>query len=236
MGGRGASSGGGGGLFGRTAAQDRVIKRLAKRTANLKKEQYRIIDADGNVLLEKKGDNHSVAATVGEKRQYLYGNISLHNHPEGGTFSSDDLNEFGYGAKEMVVSAPEGTYRLINTKFGTKDYASGWLPMRDQLEQSIPPQSFVKLTQQARENVANTKTAKSMKAISDKWDSIRQDQGADAAKKYLESVSEKYNALSAKHKAEIDSERRRLEVKPYDDFYKANAKKYGFDYKFEKNK
>lgn len=234
FGGRGASSSSGSRLFSRTAEQDKAIKRLAKRTANLKNEQYRIIDSDGNVVLEKKGSQHEVSATVGEKRQYLDGNISLHNHPSGGTFSGDDLNEFGFGAKEIVVSTPEGTYRLINKKYGTADQSSGWYDMRENLYKSVPEQSGLTLLKQARQNTSNTKTAKEMDAISKKWDSIRKSKGNDEAKKYLESTKDKYDSLSKKHKQEVDAEKRRLETQPFHDFYKANAKKYGFDYKFEK--
>lgn len=234
FGGRGASSSLAGGMFSRTAEQDKAIKRLAKRTANLKNEQYRIIDSDGNVVLEKKGGKHEVSATVGEKRQYLDGNISLHNHPSGGTFSPDDLNEFGFGAKEIVVSTPEGTYRLINKKYGTADQSRGWYDMREKLYQSVPEQSGLAILQQARKNTANSKTAKEMDSITKKWDSIRKSKGNDEAKKYLESAKDRYDSLTKKHKQEVDAEKRRLEVKPFHDFYKQNAKQYGFDYKFEK--
>lgn len=103
MGGRGASSGISK-LYGRTIAQDKTIKEYARKTANLKNEQYRIIDSNGNVLLKKQGDKHSVVMTLGEKREYMFGNISLHNHPGGGTFSIADLNDFGNGAKRNSCS------------------------------------------------------------------------------------------------------------------------------------
>lgn len=230
FGGRGATSG----LSGRTTAQDKAIMKLAKRTANLKKEQYRIIDANGNVLLEKKGDAHSVTATVGEKRQFLEGNITLHNHPDGGTFSPDDLREFGFGAKEIVVSSPEGVYRLINKKYGTKEAKNGWLPMQEQLLSSVTEQSGFELLQQARKNVSNSKTTKSINAINNKWEKIYKTKGVDEAKKYLSSVGSKLDSLQSKRKTEINNEMRRLEVTPFHEFYKANAKQYGFDYKFEK--
>lgn len=235
MGGRGASSGGGG-LLGRTTAQDKTLKNLVKRTANLKNEQYRIIDADGNVVLEKKGDRHSVAATVGEKRENLSGNVSLHNHPDGGTFSADDLSDFGYGAKEIVVASPEGTYRLINKKYGTKDAYNGWHDMRSKMQESIPEQSITSIIKQAQENKKNTKTVKSMNAITKKWENIRKTKGNDAAKKYLDSTKDRWDSLSKKHKEELAKERRRLEVQPFHDFYRQNANKYGFDYKFEKGR
>lgn len=230
---RGASGGGGGVKL--TPEQEQALDRLIKRTANLKNEQYRIIDADGNVVVEKRGTAHEVGATVGEKRQYLDGNVSLHNHPDGGTFSPDDLSEFGYGAKEIVVATPEGTYRLVNNKYGTYDAKSGWYDMREEIRK-IPDTTYSELNRQAKANLENSKTEKQIKAISSKWADIRDKQGNDAAKKYIQSVQGLYDELTKKRSAEIKAEIRRLEVKPFDDFYKANAKKYGFDYSFERNK
>lgn len=233
MGGRGAA-GLSDGLFYRTEKQDRTIKSLVKKTQNLKNEQYRIIDAEGNVLVAGKGTKHEVGVSVGEKRANLRGNISLHNHPEGGPFSDEDLNDFGFGATEMVVAAPEGTYRLINTKVGTRAQYEGWYDMREALRKAIPEADSLSLLKQAQKNMANSKAAKQMRAISEKWDKLRQTKGEEVAKRYLESTKEQYNELQAAHREEVAKERRRLEVKPYDDFYKKNAKKYGFVYRFEK--
>ena len=178
-----------GALLGRSIKQDRTIKGLVKRTQNLKKEQYRIIDADGNVVLEKKGDKHSVAATVGEKRDFLKGNISLHNHPEGGTFSAADFSDFGYGAREIVAATPEGTYRLINKKYGTKEAYDGWVNMRDGADQ-IPQSSTLALLQQARKNLENSATKKELDRISSRWAEIYDKEGKYAANAYHASVRE----------------------------------------------
>ena len=228
MGGRGAISSNGG-LYNRTPAQDRTLKRIAKRTANLKKEQMRIVDADGNVVLEKQGLAHEVAATVGEKRQYLNGNISIHNHPNGGTFSEADLRDFGYGAKEIVAAAPEGTYRLIRTTKTTPD----WVGMQEKLQATVPEVSAIDLRRQAYANTANSKTAKAMQAITKKYTDIRNSKGKEAAGEYAISTKDRYDSLEKQRQAEARKEERRLETKPYDDFYKANAKQYGFIYKFE---
>lgn len=232
MGGRGSYSGSGG-LAGRTQAQDKAIKKLVKRTANLKNEQYRIIDDNGDVVLHKKGNVHSVGLTVGEKREHLNGNISLHNHPDGGTFSSADIGDFGYGAKEIVVAAPEGTYRLINKKYGTSEQYEGWIGLREGAEK-IPQQSVISLRRQAEQNLSNSKTQKSIDAINKKFESIRQSKGSEAARQFALETADKYNALSEKRRAEVSKEARRLEVQPFHDYYKANAKKFGFAYKLER--
>lgn len=222
-----------GALLGRSIKQDRTIKGLVKRTQNLKKEQYRIIDADGNVVLEKKGDKHSVAATVGEKRDFLKGNISLHNHPEGGTFSAADFSDFGYGAREIVAATPEVTYRLINKKYGTKEAYDGWVNMRDGADQ-IPQASTLALLQQARKNLENSATKKELDRISSRWAEIYDKEGKDAANAYHASVRERYDALTEKHKQEVKQETRRLETEPFHEYYKAHAAENGFIYRFEK--
>lgn len=153
----------------RTEAQSKTLGKIIKKTANLKKEQYRIIDKDGNVLLEKKGDKSSVASTVGEHRENLPGNISIHNHPEGGTFSTADLSDFGYGAQEIVVASPEGTYSLVNTRMGQPDQFDGWIPLRDAIEKDIPEQSPFDNLKKARENLKDSPEMKQMKSIEGEW-------------------------------------------------------------------
>ena len=85
----------------------------------------------------------------------------------------------------------------------------------------------------ARENTKNTATARKMEAITRKAEEIRKNQGLEAAKDYYKKQAKEYDELSQKHKEEVANERRRLETKPFDEFYKANARKYGFIYKFE---
>ncbi|MBR2680386.1 MAG: hypothetical protein IKE23_06490, partial [Exiguobacterium sp.] len=142
------------GLNGRTKAQDSKIREIAKRTTELKNEQLRIVNENGEVVLEKKGKAHEVTATVGEKRNAHWSNrnsITIHNHPNGGTFSDADLDEFGYGAKEIVVSAPEATYRLVKTSKGTPD----WVGLRDRIRE-IPEASPMALRREARKIVDGT--------------------------------------------------------------------------------
>lgn len=237
MGGRGASSGTGG-LYSRTVAQDKEIKKIVKRTADLKNEQYRIIDDKGNVLLEKRGTKHEVAATVGEKRDNLSGNISVHNHPEGGTFSSADLSEFGYGAKEIVVASPEGTYRLINKNVGKPNQYEGWYDMRQAVESRIDGQgeSFTALRAKARENLKNSAPLKAQNEITQKYTKLLDSKGKEAANKYYETVRSEYEKAAKDYSTALQQEMRRLEVRPYHEFYTKNAGKYGFKYIFEKNK
>lgn len=46
----------------------------------------------------------------------------------------------------------------------------------------------------------------------------------------------KYDKQAEKYKSLLDSAQREAEVKPYHDFYRKNASKYGFKYEFIKNK
>lgn len=90
-----------------------------------------MVNEDGEVVLEKRGSQDQVAATVGEKREHLQGAVTIHNHPDGGTFSDEDLTEFGFGARQIVVASPEGTYKLTNMEYGTPKQSEGWFRMRD---------------------------------------------------------------------------------------------------------
>lgn len=216
----------------RPVAQAKTIDNLIKRTANLKNEQYRIIDEDGNVVLEKKGDQHSVSASVGEKRQYLSGCVSLHNHPDGGTFSADDFSDFGYGAKEIVVSGPDGSYSLRNDKVGTKEQFNGWVSMRNALMEEVPQEmSFTYLQKTAQENLKNSPENQKMHEITTKYLEMHKN---GASKEELDEYYKNsgYEELQQKQKENLKNERRRLEVEPQHNWLKENASKYGFTYIF----
>ena len=217
-----------GALYGRTSAQDKTVRNVIKRTANLKKEQLRIVDRDGNILLEKRGLKNEVATTVGEKRQFAPNALVIHNHPEGGTFSAADLNTFGYGATEIVAAAPEGTYRLIRVSSGTPE----WTKLRDRIDE-IPESSILTLRKQAQANLANSKTQKALNEITRQFTRIRERDGLEAARQYALDTKDRYDELAAQRKREIDAEARRLETKPYDDIYKKYASQYGLRYIFE---
>ena len=215
-----------------TASQQKTLKSTAKRIRNLKKEQYFIIGPDGEVRASGKGDKHSVGVTVGEKREHLKGAISLHNHPQGGTFSTADLSDFGYGATQMHVSGPDGDYCLKNLKVGQPDQYNGWVEMREALEKSVPQDvSLYSLMKQADKNLKNNETQRKMQEIADTWVKMK-DAGAstDTLQAYFDNSG--YNELAEKAKKEREDEIRRLETEPFHQFYQENAEKYGFEYTF----
>lgn len=216
---------------GRNESENKSINKLAKQTANLKNEQYRIIDENGNVLLLKKGEQDSVVMSVGEKREFMEGHISLHNHPRGGTFSSEDINDFGFGAKEIVVSSPEGQYRLINTKYGTKEAKSGWKPMQEALNKATSGElDYFKLRKQATENVKKTKIQKQYDALSKETMRMKNKLTNEQFREWVNKTNAKHQETWTKLQKARDKETRRLETKAYHDFFKRNARKYGFRY------
>ena len=220
----------------RPAAQDKTIRQIISKTANLRKEQLRIVDTDGNIVLEKRGEHGSVYAKVGEKRQHMEGNISIHNHPEGGTFSPEDLDDFGFGAREMVIACPEGTYSLVNDKYGTKEQARGWHDMRDALEAEMPRDvSAFALLQQARENLENCHEMREMHKIQNKWMEMK-NSGATNDELNAYTKESGYNDYNESYKAKVKEEARRLETEPFHEFYKKNAAKFGFTYTFTPRK
>ena len=196
-----------------TAEQQKAINRIAKRTANLKNEQYRVIGADGEVLLEKKGTTHEVAHTVGESREYIPGSVTIHNHPEGGTFSDADIRDFGYRARAIYATTPEGTYSLVNTKYGTKDVTSSWIEMQEAYRKSPAGQEHSFLYY--RDKAAATPTAKRLsnqiKSISDKWVKAREE---GKPKETTDKLLKQFEAVESKYKAYMAKKQRELEVAP----------------------
>lgn len=239
MGGRGSSNPYSDGIV--TSAQQKTLRQIAKKTANLKNEQFRMIDENGNIVLEKRGKAHEVASTVGENRQYGNGAVAIHNHPGGnaeygGTFSDADLNEFGYGVRAIQVSTPEGTYTLVNKNWNNKKRYDGWVGLRDEHRKIKQPDSELEVRKQVRERTKNGRTQKAMDRISNNYMKIRQKKGVEAANEYALKTKKQYDTLAAKRKKEIDRGVRKAIVQPYHDMFKAKAAKYGFKYSFVPNR
>ena len=233
--GRGASkaSAAGGGT---NPAVEKTLNQIIKRTQNLKKEQYRIVNEDGEVVLTKQGEKDNVKMTVGEHRQYTEGATTIHNHPQideglGGPPSPSDIKDFGYGAREIVIASNEGTYRLKNTKYGTPQERDGWRPLQEALQKIADDQSSVAIIRKSNDIMANSKTGKEMHKISETWVK-RKSEGASQAE--LDKYMSKFDSLQKQYKTELGQLRRKMELEPYHEFYKKNAKKYGFSYTYPK--
>jgi hypothetical protein len=229
--GRGSSKAGGSGGF-VTSAQQKTVNKIANQTRNLKNEQYRIISEGGEVVSVGKGDKHSVGATVGEKRDKMPGAVSIHNHPQGGTFSDADFRDFGFGARAVYAAAPEGTYSLVNKKYGTRDAHKGWYDMQEAYKSQVPSDmSFTTINNIAR----NTKRYKDASAratkLSDQWVKARQ---AGKPQSVLDGIAAKANTAIEKATKILREERRKAEVGPAHEWLKANAGKYGFTYSFSR--
>lgn len=175
--------------------------------------------------------------TVGEKREYLDGATTTHNHPQvegglGGTFSPNDISDFGYDAKEIVVSSNEGTYRLKNLNYGKPNQTDTWLQMRDEMQAVMDKHSTTNNIKQANEIMKSSKVGKEMSSISAQWVK-RKNEGA--SQKELDKLNDKYDKLAIQYKTERSKILRRLEVEPMNDYLRKNAKKYGFAYTYPKN-
>lgn len=92
-----------------------VIDAFEKARVKNKIEFARIVDANGNIIEERRGGSGSVRSSV---RALNNGDTFSHNHPReggmlGGTFSTADLNNFAnYGVRVYRAAAPEGTYSI----------------------------------------------------------------------------------------------------------------------------
>ena len=218
-----------------TEKQGKTLKKIANQTRNLKNEQYRVVDDDGNVLLKKQGKEHQVTMTVGESRQTLPNAISIHNHPSGGTFSTEDLNDFGYGAKAIVASAPEGDYMLENLKMGTKNQYNGWLDMRNAMESEgvYKEWGVLELRNEARKAPHLQALREEQNKVTDEWYRRKQ---AGASSEELSALVAKSDRLGNEYSKALQAEERRLEVEPVHTWLKQNAGKYGFRYTFTEKK
>lgn len=210
-----------------TEAQSKTLKSIESRTRNLKKEQFRVVDREGNVVMQKQGDQNSVSYKIGEARDNFPGNVTIHNHPDGGTFSSADLSDIGYGATEIRAAAPEGTYSLRNIRHGTKwvDGQKTWVNMRDDLDAAS--ESF-KTARQLKKELREP-YEQQVKPIADRWAKMRE---SGAAQAELDAVAKEYTEKWDALKPQLEQATRKAYVDQYHHWYNENAGKYGFEYSF----
>lgn len=210
-----------------TAAQDKTLKGIESRTRNLKKEQFRVVDRDGNVVMQKQGDKTSVSYSIGEARDNFPGNVTIHNHPDGGTFSTADFSDFGYGATEIRAASPEGTYTLRNLNYKTKwvDGGKTWLDMRDDLDAASEGfKSHRSLKKPIMEEYE-----KQVKPIFEKWEKSRAE---GASQEVLNSLAKEYTTKWDALKPQIEAEARAAYVGQYHSWLNSHAGEYGFEYSF----
>lgn len=211
-----------------SAAQAKVLSSIESRTRNLKKEQYRVVDREGNVVLQKQGDKNSVSYSMGEARDNIPGNITIHNHPDGGTFSSSDLSDIGHGATEIRAASPEGTYILRNMRYGTRYDAAKektWFDMRDDLDAAS--EGF-KTHRQVKSEIRKP-FDEQLKPMVDKWEQRR---AAGASQEELTALGNEYLQACDAMKPQIEAAARKAYVDQYHQWYKSNAANYGLEYEF----
>ena len=232
--------------YSRPEKQNATVKNVVRKIANLKNEQRFIVDKEGNIIGSARGDKHSVAMTLGELRDKMPGNVAVHNHPEGGTFSPDDLRVFGLGAVESVVASKEGTYSLVNTRVRQKDQYSGWYNMREELEKRMESDPAFEeyrmhdweLRKKIGEELKDSDEYKRMHELVEEALRRHKENGEDLANPTPETkaILDEHDRLEKEMKQRITAEARRRVVQPFEDFYKENAAKYGFEYTFTPTK
>lgn len=210
-----------------TEAQAKTLKGIESRTRNLKKEQFRVVDREGNVVMQKQGDKNSVSYSIGEARDNFPGNITIHNHPDGGTFSSADLSDIGHGATEIRAASPEGTYVLRNLNHGTKwtDGQKSWLDMRNDIDAAS--QEF-KSARQLKAKVREP-YEQQVKPIMERW-SKRRDEGAPQEE--LNKIAKEYTDAWDALQPQVEKATRKAYVDQYHSWYNSHAGEYGFEYEF----
>ena len=213
-----------------TEAQSKTLKQIETKTRNLKKEQLRVVDRDGNVVMQKQGDKNSVSYKVGEAREHFPGNITIHNHPDGGTFSSADLSDIGHGATEIRAAAPEGTYIMRNLRYKER-YVRGqklWIDMRDDIETaSLDFKSHFALKKEVRATF--TDDLAKINSITEGWSKARE---AGASQEELNKFVKEFDAVSSALKVKVEAATRKAYTDQYHNWYKENAMNYGLEYEF----
>lgn len=213
-----------------TAAQAKTLKGIESRTRNLKKEQLRVVDREGNVVMQKQGDKHSVGFSRGEARDTMYGNITIHNHPDGGTFSTPDLSCIGYGATEIRAASPEGTYVLRNLRHKEK-WISGqksWVDMQEDLEAaSLDFKSHFSLKKEVRSTF--TEDQAKIDGITQKWKKAK-DSGA--SQEELDKYYKEYDSAAAILRTKVEAATRTAYTNQYHEWYRKHSAEYGLEYEF----
>lgn len=215
-----------------TEAQNKTLNQIANKTRNLKKEQLRVVDKDGNVVMERKGQRAEVSYTVGEAREHFHGNITIHNHPDGGTFSSEDLRNLGYGATEIRVASPEGDY-IIRNIAGKKPKTLGWLGLQESLDAQSG--SFKEHRVIKKEVKAKYQSDFDDKVLvhANNWLKAKES-GASMEEQqvHIDKYNKAKDAWEAENNPKIEKEVRKAFTGQYHNFYVQNASKYELEYEF----
>lgn len=213
-----------------TDAQAKTLKGIENRTRNLKKEQLRVVDRDGNVIMQKQGDRGSVSYSLGEARDHFPGNITIHNHPDGGTFSSADLSDFGCSATEIRAASPEGTYVMRNFRYKEK-WESGqktWLEMQEDIESASKDfKSSFLLKKEIRASF--TEDQAKIDEIAQKWLNAK---GSGANQETLDRYYKEYEDVASALMSKVESATRKAYTGQYHEWYKKHSAEYGFEYEF----
>lgn len=91
------------------AAREEILK-SEKSIRNRKHETMEVYSASGKYIMTKRGDSNSVRMSILDYKK-LKDAVVTHNHPSGGSFSSDDIKFLKtMPISELRVSTDEGTY------------------------------------------------------------------------------------------------------------------------------
>lgn len=219
-----------------TAAQEKALAGIENRTRNLKKEQFRVVDREGNVIMQVQGDKDSVTYKLGEARDKIPGNITIHNHPDGGTFSTADLSDLGVagGATEIRAAAPEGTYvlRHVDYKSWGRGEKKTWLDMKEDMQRAeLDFKSEYEVKRKVKAQLQPEYERQTKPYIDRYMEAQRNGASNETLKKLANDPG--YLKINEEYKASIKSEVRKTWVKQYDDWYKSHAHEYGLEYDFK---
>lgn len=116
---------------------DKTVRKVEVDNKGLNHEVGTVIDRMGNVILVVDGEQHKVSVSV----DVLKDNIMTHNHPNGGSFSTDDVRSFVEADMfELRATAPDGMiYSLRKSKAKTN------IDIVDDFEDAVSPSRIYEL-------------------------------------------------------------------------------------------
>lgn len=105
-------------------AREEILK-AEKSIKNRKRETMEVYSASGKYIMTKRGDSNSVSLSVFDYRK-LKNAVVTHNHPSGGSFSTDDIKFLkAMPISELRVSTDEGTYFIRKPDNWPKEINTG---------------------------------------------------------------------------------------------------------------
>lgn len=216
-----------------TERQERVLRILADNIRNLDHEEMYLVDRNGLILMQEVGTEGNVYYDRKHAEKVFLGNIVIHNHPSGGSFSVGDISVFEHNPTEIRAVGTKGDYILRNLN-PKHDGPKNWQDMQEDLRKAIPDFEDKAKSMQAEIEKRYLSRYGEKCLIGEKKYHEAEARGADdeILKRYSDEYEKAYLAFNVKYEAKINAEAREFYLEQFHQWHKQNAANYGFQYEF----